>query len=76
MRARERRKERENDGENPFKETFFNFSSSLITSVDGLFTFLFNLMVLFCQENIIHIYINIKWCIHVIRLLLGSSYRT
>lgn len=40
----------ENDGENPFKGTFFNFFPSLITSVDGLFTFLFNLMVFFIQQ--------------------------
>lgn len=39
----------ENDGENPFKGTFFNFFPSLITSVDGLFTFLFNLIVFFIQ---------------------------
>jgi len=39
--------EGENNGKNPFKEVFFNFSSSLITPVVGLFTFLFNLIVYF-----------------------------
>jgi hypothetical protein len=38
---------RKNYGKNPFKGTFFNFHPSPITSVEGLFTFLFNLMVYF-----------------------------